>query len=458
MKDLIAKDVERHFPDDWSDILEDLDVGPGASIASHGRNSFLEKLFLNPLTTTSPPLLGEYLRYISIYPSWMQAELRRQSIAGVRKWEIVRGSKLSTVRKNSRIDRTICTEPSLNMMFQLALGRKIDRLSARYGYNKALQPDRNRALAKLGSMNGGLATIDLTSASDRISMKMLEWLLPARLFAALLDCRSPETFVDGKWHTLHMISSMGNGFTFSLMTYVFCVLLKAVCICRQEKFTTLRGQEFGVFGDDIICPTHMYEDVIDALKALGHLPNLDKSFSYGYFRESCGGDYWCGVDIRGVYLKRLKTIQDRFSLINRLNRWSARHGVPIPDVVGLLKPPRWREFAVPSYESDVAGIHCPTTLLTRIPNRYKLFVPLKKVISLFVRGTDVLKDCFDNPSGVILAASAARLVSEGVLRRTPNPRYRRITKRPIYWESPSDLGRYGVNFVDWRGMTYVNLT
>jgi hypothetical protein len=459
MKSFIYWDVERHFPDEWAVILEEMDVGPGASIKSRGRNTFLEKMFLNPLTTTDLSLLGEYLSYASSFPRWCDAEKRRQSMLGDKKWSVVLGSKLSTVRKTAVTDRTICTEPSLNMLFQLAVGRNIDNMSKYYGYDKALQPVRNRNLAKLGSIDGSLCTIDLTSASDLINMKVLEEILHPRLWAALLDCRSPVTHCRGEDVELHMISSMGNGFTFSLMTYLFIVMLKSVCKLNGIPFQKLDDPStgFAVFGDDIICPSSMYEPVCEALAVLGHTPNLSKSYSAGPFRESCGGDYFNGTDVRGVYARRLDTIQDRFSLINRLNRWSSRHGILLCRTIQLLKPPRWRQYAVPTDEADDSGIHCPVSCLSKSPKVYFPFKPRRKMINIFIKRSDILKDLFDNPDGVIIAASIGRLTSQGAHRRVPKPLYSRPKTPCPFWDRSYDLERHGLSYDTWKVVTYINL-
>jgi len=119
---------------------------------------------------------------------------------------------------------------------------------------------------------------------------------------------------------------MGNGFTFPLQTTLFASLVQACYLVKgvTPKLGRRSPLNFGVFGDDIIVRKDIYETVVRMLKILGFFVNDDKSFNVGPFRESCGGDYWRGHDIRGVYLKEVTNAADIYSAINRLARWSAR--------------------------------------------------------------------------------------------------------------------------------------
>lgn len=445
---------------DWDSLLSDLSVGSGASVQSQGMNSSFEKFFTNRLTTTSVELYKEYHRILSASPIWGLAEeyrlVRLQKGAVV----VVNGSSLSTVPKNSDIDRTIATEPSLNMMFQKALGEQINRsLKVHYGYSKALQPERNRRMACKGSLDGSYCTIDLSSASDTISMNLIEAVLPADWVSAIKDCRSPVTRIDGQDVELYMVSSMGNGFTFQLMTYIFSLMLRCIAIRANRPFEPYNLERgFGVFGDDIIVPHDIYSETINALIELGFIPNEDKSFSMGYFRESCGGDFYKGRNVRGVYCKRLRTLQDRYSLINRLNRWSAIHGVPLVKTIQLLLPSRWTGDPVPLNESDTAGIKVPVWLLHRPKPWYFAWTPKRKVLRLLDRHGNLNKHGLRNPFGYLLSAVAGWVDNGCIDRKVDHPRYSRVKRLTANWASEADLREYGVALSDWEIYTYVNLT
>jgi hypothetical protein len=345
--------------------------GPGASVGARG-NDFYTKLFDSGLTYTSPVLLRAYRTIIGSDPKWAASEQFRTVTHG--DGSIVDSSKLTCVPKRDDISRVICTEPSLNMYFQKGLAVGLEYfLKKKLGIDLSTQPDINRELARLGSLKGRLSTIDLSSASDTISMRMLERFLPRQIYTWLKVLRSPNTILpNGEKLELSMISSMGNGFTFPLETIIFSAVVTAVYQLNgiplkrtrlpRDPCGKVRYGNFGVFGDDIICDVRVHKQVLRLLVLLGFTPNAEKTFSEGLFRESCGADYVGGYPVRGVYVKQLDTVHSRYVALNRLMSWSALHSVPLPKTIGALrKSVPWNP--VPLFENDDAGIKIPLRLL-----------------------------------------------------------------------------------------------
>jgi hypothetical protein len=127
---------------------------------------------------------------------------------------------------------------------------------------------------------------------------------------------------------------------------------------RIRKLSVIELGNFGVFGDDIVVLKEAYRETVRLLNLLGFQVNEQKSFSEGPFRESCGGDYFNGHQVRGVYLKSLATPASRYVAINRLNAWTAMSGIPLRKTIRrLVKKVRW--LPVPLYENDDAGIKVP---------------------------------------------------------------------------------------------------
>jgi len=214
--------------------------------------------------------------------------------------------KLSFVPKNAKTDRGICTEPSLNVMFQRGVGQYMTRRLLHFGVD-LLDQSKNKRLAEIGSRSGELATLDLSMASDLISIEVVWHLLPYDWACFLSYGRSSSVDIDGAVQKLQKFSSMGNGFTFPLESLIFFALAKACC----EK-----GDVVSVYGDDIIVPVSRYERVSRVLHDVGFAINHDKSYASGPFRESCGGDYFLGTDIRPFYLRGRMSGQSAFSLHN----------------------------------------------------------------------------------------------------------------------------------------------
>ena len=195
----------------------------------------------------------------------------------------VKGNVLFTVPKKTDIDRCACKEPDINMFLQKGVGNHIRSRLRKHAINLNDQ-SRNRRLAQEGSVAlGQLATIDLSSASDSISIEVVRLLLPNEWFEYLNDIRSHFTEIDGENHRLEMFSSMGNGFTFELESLIFFVL------CRAVQYFTGTPGVLSVYGDDIVLPSEIFYDAEFVLRKFGFSVNSDKSFHTGPFRESCGG-------------------------------------------------------------------------------------------------------------------------------------------------------------------------
>lgn len=222
--------------------------------------------------------------------------------------------RLSFVPKNAKTDRSIVVEPSLNSFFQLGYGDYIaDRLRTR-GVDIRDQT-RNQILAREGSIDGELATLDLSSASDTISTELVAHLLPIDWFNRLSALRTSRITHDGKTMKLQKFSSMGNGFTFPLETLIFWALSVS---CIDES----KGEVVSVYGDDIIVPAHRVPLLHAVLSACGFVLNKHKSFWSGPFRESCGKDYHSGLLVRPVFLKDRLSGESAFILHN----FFVRHG------------------------------------------------------------------------------------------------------------------------------------
>jgi hypothetical protein len=343
-------------------------AGPGASLKCDNE-SFYTKLFGSRITTTHPYLLALYRAAISESDTWSLAEKQREDRFG---HEIVQGNRLFFVPKTAEISRTCCTEPLVNMLIQQALGAFLSSCLAKsFGVSLKDQPDYNRELARIGSVDGSFGTIDLQSASDSISMSLVRRIVPGNLLGYLELSRSRSTVLpDGSEMELNMISTMGNGFTFPLQTVIFACVVRSVYQMMGLDSHCPRTQ-FGVFGDDIIVRREAYDFVIRTLTKLGFQVNDDKSFNTGSFRESCGHDWYAGAFVRGVYLRSLETVSDVYSAINRLNRWSALAGVRLSNTVGFLRRCVKRELYVPFAEAIDGGIQVPfNQTVPRVDNAY----------------------------------------------------------------------------------------
>lgn len=255
------------------------------------------------------------------YPLWGEKFSRPDSSGRVvrEQFTFEEGNEVVTVPKNAKTDRVIAIEPGLNLWFQKGIGSMIRRRLLRVGVDLNSQV-RNQQAALVSSKTGHLATVDFSSASDSISYELIREVLPPRWFSLLDVCRSPVGTLDGAEIKWNKFSSMGNGFTFELESLIFFAAAHAVCEYLGESF-----QEVSVFGDDVIIPSSCFELFRSFCDFLGFRVNKEKSFSSGWFRESCGSHYFAGVDCKPIFLKEILTnAQSLYKLANNVRMLAHR--------------------------------------------------------------------------------------------------------------------------------------
>lgn len=191
--------------------------------------------------------------------------------------EFVQGNRFSTVPKNNIKDRPICIEPLANILVQRRVGSGIRSALQRIGVDLDVTADKHRHMIS----SAKYATIDLKDASDRIALKLCRYLLPRRVFSYIEQSRSAMTLgLDDSFYVINKVSSMGNGFTFELMSLILLAL--------SRSFT----DNTSVFGDDIIVPNEYAEQMVENLEIGGFVINREKTHIYDTYRESCGAHYF----------------------------------------------------------------------------------------------------------------------------------------------------------------------
>lgn len=325
--------------------------GPGATIGtSKGNTSRYHKFAEWPYTCTIDAY--RYARFaIETDPRWFGAlQNSYRARFGIQKhypldmqkfWtrviKIVDANRIAFVPKDARKERTIAIEPLLNLYLQLGVDGYIRRRLKRFGVNLDDQT-KNQKMAREGSLQDGensFVTVDLSAASDSLSLKACETLLPPQWYSYLCDLRSPKGDVEGSLVEYQKISSMGNGYTFALESAIFAALVYAV---MKAGGGTFNHAEFAVYGDDIIVQKRLYFRLVEALRLSGFSVNLEKTFTHGPIRESCGTDWFHGMPLRPVFLtKTPANATELFTDYNRLKRLlSLRFGIEEPKVLLLL--------------------------------------------------------------------------------------------------------------------------
>lgn len=225
-------------------------------------------------------------------------------------------SVMFTVPKATEIDRVACKEPEINMFLQRIVGNKIRAKLRKRGIDLNDQTI-NQRLAK-SALRDGLATIDLSSASDSITTQLVCELLPVDWFCLLNDLRVHRVSIDDISHEPEMFSSMGNGFTFELESLLFYAMTRAIAWESNVK------GRISVYGDDIIAPKVLGARIKRVFAWFGFKVNSKKSNWSGMFRESCGKHYYNHREVTPFYLRapvRQKT--DVIRILNHLLLWDS---------------------------------------------------------------------------------------------------------------------------------------
>lgn len=324
------------------EALSNVGFGPGSTYANVGDDILLADKLTSGYTVTNQavpwlPFLEQtaWLRAarnshshvdISVDGTVQRTAIKDESFA-TRCFREIRGNRFTTVDKNAKTDRGISIEAAANISFQKAMGKQISRRLYRFfGWDKRTCQDYHRILARIGSLTGLIATIDLSNASDTVCRVLVKLLLPPAWYRLLDDLRSHHTLVGNNWVKLEKFSSMGNGFTFELETLIFRSLIEAVRIVTNDSNESMApGVDYSVFGDDIICPTSVSNIVVSSLNFFGFTTNVDKTFLKGPFRESCGGDYYRGNDVRPHHVREDVEIPAQLiTLANGIRRFRKR--------------------------------------------------------------------------------------------------------------------------------------
>jgi len=226
-------------------------------------------------------------------------------------------SRIVSVPKTLKAPRIIAIEPVYMQYVQQAIHEfladgteKDNYLSHFIGFT---DQEPNRTMACQGSRTSEFATLDLSEASDRVSIQHVVNLLHEHPLTkeAVFACRSTKADVPGHGVlTLAKYASMGSALTFPLeamvfLTVVFLGIEKELKTPLSKKLIKSFFGKVRIYGDDIIVPVDFVPSVIESLEAFGLKVNSSKSFWTGKFRESCGGDYFNGWNVGYVKARRV---------------------------------------------------------------------------------------------------------------------------------------------------------
>lgn len=349
------------------EIYDESDFGPGASLGVHGNATNLARKLASDWTVT--PSAFHYARS-AVLSNWQLVELLNESNprglvcfdkellnkSFESRVRFAAHNKIAFVPKTVKTFRSIAVEPLLNGFIQKGVDNVMRKRLRRIGIDLSDQAI-NSNMSRLGSISDSesdYVTLDLSSASDSISIELCRNLLPPEWFEFLNSIRSKSYLMEGSVKEYHKFCSMGNGFCFPLETLLFAAACISVGAGSAPK-------DFHVYGDDIIIRKRYAEPLISLLGSMGFSVNNEKTFIEGPFRESCGTDWYCGVDVRPFILDfALDSVENIFKFLNlsRRNHFSEVFFEGVRDFVLSLIPVKFHFFRPVEGPSDT-GITVP---------------------------------------------------------------------------------------------------
>lgn len=258
--------------------------------------------------------------------------------------------KFITVPKNYKTGRGITIAPRILVDKQQVVSVALrDHMTLRSrNTNHIVQFDDQTVQHKL--LLAGNATIDLSSASDRIYRSLVKDVWPEfyDTFEHLLpkDVYTP----DGKVVPLTCVGTQGFPLTFTLMAIIIGLIVEAV------KVTAFPSANYG---DDIICSEKDFDEVYVALEGLGLKVNKSKTHkSSDGFLESCGRDVMFtsdgARDITPVYLRGTQDV-DFIQFFYQLCKAKLIKPEDATSILGRLNV----DFYAFEYEYQLTEFHFP---------------------------------------------------------------------------------------------------
>lgn len=221
-----------------------------------------------------------------------------------------------TVPKTQKAPRIIAKEPTANMWCQQIVRDYLETNVSRTFLKNCIHfrdQTFNGSAALQASKDQKHWTVDLSDASDRVSLWLVERLFRRNptLLEALFASRSIYCRVKTKRGTnfikMKKFAPQGAATTFPLQTIIYAILaISSVIYTRgwrvNAKTISRASKEVLVFGDDTLVPEDCGRQYVELLTYCGFIVNKSKTYGTGKFRESCGVEAYDGADVTPAYV------------------------------------------------------------------------------------------------------------------------------------------------------------
>lgn len=230
-----------------------------------------------------------------------------------------RQSHVVFVPKSMKTYRVISKEPCTLMYLQQGVAKCIkeyvqshDDLRSHIDFE---DQSHNGRMALKGSADQRFATIDLSSASDTVTLELVKAVFRGTpLYPFLVALRSKTTVLpSGKVQGMAKYAPMGSALCFPIMTLILACAVEFVVRYTQDV-DGISYHRYRVYGDDIVVHEEVFRDLMVVLELIGFIPNQHKSFCFpSLFRESCGVEAYDGVDVTPMKISRKFSFESRIT-------------------------------------------------------------------------------------------------------------------------------------------------
>lgn len=299
--------------DIFDTIINDINVcrhGPGATAEGYSSNG-------KYAATTYHERLEPYFPYLGVYQTIGAHCGKELNNVTFMEREDEQPAKVVLVPKTLKTPRIIAIEPACMQYAQQGLAsiiiKMIENNPLCSGHINFKDQSINQRLALKASSSRKYATLDLSSASDRVPYE-----LALGMFASNDDMQQSldasrswrAKLPTGQVLTLKKFASMGSAVCFPIESMYFYT----ICIMAQLEFKHLPVtyhnikrvmRDVFIYGDDIIVPVNSVAFTIAKLHMYHCKVGTTKSFWRSYFRESCGLDAYKNVNVTPIYIRNM---------------------------------------------------------------------------------------------------------------------------------------------------------
>lgn len=354
--------LSRVLPDSLLDVIK---PGHGPGVVAE-RKDRMERWDFR----TWPSLAERYYPYLTYGTHSLEAYMRTGY--GV-KWESKPTTRCCLVPKDFKGPRLISAESAATQYLQQGQMRKLMHYCDTHpliGRSIQFRDQTLNQRAAQSAVSRHQVTLDLSNASDTVSLPLVWFLLSGvpGLRRRLVATRSSfMEMPDGPPQRISAFAPMGSAVCFPIESLVFWAISmaslklvrshvnrsgKRICSFSDNALAS----EISVFGDDIIIPEDAFPTLSSTLLEIGCEPNMSKTCWQTPFRESCGSEWFNGIDVTIIRNKEYhyaadNKFEDHLALLN-LQRKFFLQGMF--SAAALLKD--WAEEIFPIYELPVNAV------------------------------------------------------------------------------------------------------